>query len=203
MTESVKGLLLGPPGVILLGVLISGIGAFWAAFQQADVERELRFRSDKIAELSQNALNSVTGGDSFCYFQFMDLQPGSGQLMAVHKGNYPIYDVDARIVDLDKAKTAKTNLERNNELMGKNVHIGNLTPGFARGVVQWTETIPSQLRLNIFFVARNGGYTQLYRRIRVQGSWATAIRVEHNGMNVLEEVSDSYPRDSNGAVNWD
>jgi hypothetical protein len=70
MSGALKELLLGPPGLILLGVIISGIGAFWAAFQQVGVERELRLRSDKIAELSQNALNSVTGGDSFCYIQF-------------------------------------------------------------------------------------------------------------------------------------
>lgn len=202
MNVVIKDLLLGPPGLIFFGVLISGIGAFWATFQQAGFERELRVRSDMIAELSQNALYSVTGGDSFCYFQIMDLQPGIGQLVAVHEGNHPIYDVDARVVDLDKRKLAKTEIEKMNELIGNNIHIGNLTPGFARSVGSWIETNQDQLRLNIFFVARNGSYTQEYRRVRVKNGWAIATRVEYNKKYVIEEVSDSYPRDSNGTVNW-
>jgi hypothetical protein len=71
-----KSGLLGPAGLIFLGVLISAVGAFWAAIQQTDFERELRARSDRIAELSQDALHSVTGGDSFCYIQFMDIAQG-------------------------------------------------------------------------------------------------------------------------------
>lgn len=203
MTGILKELLLGPPGLILLGVLISGIGAFWFAFQQAGVERELRLRSDKIAELSQNALHSVTGGDSFCYLQFMDLQPENGQLMVVHKGKHPIYGVEARIVDLDGVAKAATQEGKMKELMGQNIHIGNLAPKFARYVVPWKETVPGQLRLNIFFAARNGSYTQLYRRLRVHDGWAIATRVEHNGKDVLEEVSDSFPRNQKGEIDWE
>lgn len=135
MQESFKDLMLGPPGLILLGVIISSIGAFWAAYQQTGFEHELRVRSDKIADLSQEALHSVTGGNSFCYFQFMDIQPGIGKLIAIHKGKHPIYDVDARIVDLDKTSNATTPEEKMNALIGNNAQIGNLTPGFARDFV--------------------------------------------------------------------
>jgi hypothetical protein len=199
----IKSGLLGPAGLIFLGVLISAVGAFWAAVQQNSFERELRVRSDKIAELSQNALHSVTGGDSFCYIHFMDIAPGVGKIIVVHNGSYPIYDVEARIVDLDKFATAQTSEEEIGALAGENIHVGNLTRGFSRAITAWKETIPGQLRLNVFFVARNGSYTQNYRRVRVEDGCAIAIRVNHNGEYVLEEVSEKYPRNESGEVEWE
>lgn len=185
-----KVIIFGPAGLILLGAVISGVGAFWAAFQQVGFERELRVRSDKIAELSQDAVHSVTGGESFCYFEFMDSEPGKGELLAIHKGSHPIYDVEARVADLDR---------RTDRI----VNVGNLPPGLAQtGIAPWHEAIPGQLRLNIFFTARNGAYTQLYRRVRVKDGWATAIRVDRKGKIVLEEVSADFPRNEKGEVDW-
>ena len=221
MAGILKEVLLGPPGLILVGVLISAIGAFyppvvtligasisaigvlWSAFQQVGVKRELRRRNDKITELSQNTLNSVIGGDSFCYLELFGRPTVNSELVAVHSGNHPIYDVEARIVDLDKVAQAAEHEEKMKELMGRNFHIGKLAPGSARNVVLWNETVPGQLRLNIFFAARNGTYTQLYRRLRVHDGWATDNRVEHNGKNVLEKISDNFPRDQKGEIDWE
>ncbi len=187
---------LGPAGLIFIGVIITAIGAYWAAIKQSEFEHELRVRNDKIAELSQNAQNSVTGGDSFCYMRFRDVGPSIGQLFVIHNGKYPIYDVEARIVDLDMYTKEKNHEEKLKALMGINIHVGNLGPGFARDITTWKETIPGQLRLNIFFVARNGSYTQKFRRVRVKDGWATAILVDHNGKYVHEDVSTNYPRNN-------
>jgi hypothetical protein len=121
----------------------------------------------------------------------------------MHKGDYPIYGVEARIVDLDRVAKAPTQEGKLKERLGYNIHIGNLTSGWSRGITSWQETVPGQLRLNIFFVARNGRYIQLYRRQRIKDGWAIATRVEHNGKYVLEEVSDSFPRNKNGEIDWE
>jgi hypothetical protein len=76
-------------GLILLisGLLISGIGGWWAAKEQSNFEKKI--------------LGSVTGGDSFCY-----LFPSRcfGRLNTIdfhlhHKGEYPLYDVSIRVWD--------------------------------------------------------------------------------------------------------
>lgn len=198
-----KEALFGPPGLILLGAVISAVGALWAASQQASFERELRARSDEVVKLTQTALYSVTGGNSFCYFHFMDRAPGLGELIVVPPKEYPLYDVAARVVDLDRVNAAKSHEDRMNALAGINVPVGNLTPGFSRSVIAWKLLDPNQLRLNVFYVARNGGSTQLYRRVRVKDGWALAIKVELNGKVVLEEVSASYPREPDGQVKWE
>jgi hypothetical protein len=197
-----KSTLLGPAGLTFLGVVISAIGVAWTAIKQSEFEHELRVRSDKIAELSQDALYSVTGGTSFCYIQFQDIMPGAGQVIVVHHGTHPIYDVEARIVDLDRYATARTPEEQIEALSGKTVRVGNLTRGFSRGITPWAETIQGQLRLNVFFVARNGSYMQQYRRVRVDDGWAIAIRVELNGKQVLEEISEKFPRNEAGDIEW-
>jgi hypothetical protein len=121
---------------------------------------------------------------------------------SIHNGTYPIYDVEARTVDLDRFAASRNPQEEIEALIGKTVRVGNLTCGFSREIVAWNETIAGQLRLNIFFVARNGSYIQNYRRIRVNDGWAIAIRVALNGKYVFEEISDGYPRNESGEVEW-
>jgi hypothetical protein len=100
--------LLGPAGLIFLGVLISAVGAFWAALQQIGFERELMSRSGKIAELNQDALHGVTGSDSFRYIQFVDTSADEAKIQVIHSDTHPIYDVEDRIVDLVKVTISQT-----------------------------------------------------------------------------------------------
>ncbi len=57
----------GAAVVVLVGALISAGGALWSSGERTKFERELRDKSDQIAQLSQRAAASVTGGDSICY----------------------------------------------------------------------------------------------------------------------------------------
>ncbi|MFC2138861.1 hypothetical protein ACFLTE_11855 [Bacteroidota bacterium] len=161
------------------------------------------FEAVKQSNAEKDILYSITGGDSFCYIQFQNIKSGNGKLLVIHNGNYPIYDVEARIVDLDKYNQAASQNEKIKELLGLNYQIGNLIPGFARDLVQWKETIPGQLRLNIFFIARNGSYTQCYRRQLVDGEIAFANKVEYNGKIVLEEISKNFPKNEKGEIDWE
>ena len=83
-----------PVILVFIGAIIAAVGALWTSLQQAQFERELRAKSDEIAELNRTIVASVTGGNSFCYLAFAlgDGTTNSFPLMLVHEGDYPIYD---------------------------------------------------------------------------------------------------------------
>ena len=101
--------LLGPSGLVLLTAIVSGLGAFWVAVQQSKSSQALEAKNKKIEELQERISDLITGGDSFCYFQIGAFAPGAnrGILMAIHHGDYPVYDVKARMVDLQNFEQKK------------------------------------------------------------------------------------------------
>jgi hypothetical protein len=200
--------LLGPPGLILIGSIFAAIGALWASHQQATFERQLREKSDEIAALNRRLLAEVTGGDSFPSLSLLlENDKNTGLLVVQHHGDHPLFDVSARLVDLEKfdaiAKQQKLTFEYFTSA-DTYLQLGTLVPGFVN--VRGNVEIGSYNRrgFNIFFVARNGGFTESYRLAKVHGSWTSAKRVtcDRDGKVLLEEIRDDFPRSSDGHVEW-
>lgn len=160
-------------------------------------------RSDKVLGLQQRALggltdtvNTLTGDESFAYLWYV---PGQAFLSFAHKGTYPLYGVSARIVDLGQIA---------HNLSGTNIAVGDMTSGLAYPVA-----IPpgfpasgDHFNANVFFTARNGVWTELFRARRVSDGWAVAIRVT-GGFTSLkkwkimcEQISPDFPRDVKGGI---
>jgi hypothetical protein len=64
--------------LVLLGAILSAIGAFWASARQEkfnidrlQYERELRSKSEEISELHKRIVAEITGGEGFCYVHFI------------------------------------------------------------------------------------------------------------------------------------
>ena len=64
-------------------------------------------------------------------------------------------------------------------------------------------------RLNVFFAARNGSWTQLIRLHPVGGDWEMATRVFRGDMRdsktitiLLEHIDAAFPRNAAGQVEW-
>src|SRR5882762_178828 len=104
--------------------------------------------------------------------------------MFVHVGRYPLYDVEARMVDLDEHArlTAASDPSAINALVGATLRVGNMTPGFSRGPLPALQH-PSGQRIsyNVFFVARNGAWVQQFRMRWVDNGWAVANKVHGLG----------------------
>jgi hypothetical protein len=128
---------LAPAFLVAFGAIIVAAGGFWAASRQSSFNADLREKNKEIARLQQENTGAITGGDSFCWmaFQFVGLngEPVNANSMPddlilvpnfIHKGRYPLYDVSARIIDIDELKKDITRAT-------KTVSIGNMTPGFA------------------------------------------------------------------------
>ncbi len=157
------------------------IGALWASQQKATFEQALRIKSEEIATLNKEIVKTVTGGDSFCYLTIGSLDTNSnvGLLTVVHQGDYPIYDVNARLVDLQEFEKIKNKVNIYNlKQSDTNIQIGNMIKDTASIIRPFDLGSSSNRDFNIFFSARNGLFTELLRLRKVDRKSLSAIKVE-------------------------
>ncbi len=194
----------GPPGLILFGVILSAVGAFWASQQQVKFERGLRVKSDEIAGLNREIANLVTGGDSFCYVTIASINPTTnrGILIVVHQGNHSTFDVNARMVDLQKSREIKDYTLTNLEQAQTTLQIGSLIKGTAIVVSPFDLGSSLERDFNIFFIARNGQFTQLLRLRKIDDKWVIATKVERDGKLIFEKIDKDFPKTGQGQVQW-
>jgi hypothetical protein len=138
-------------------------------------------RSDSILRSQNEALNTATGGDSFCYIDLLAGSPDGGMPIAVQHGKYPLYDVTAQIVNLAEFDRATS---KPNALLDPRVthlwHIGDLAPGSAlpESGVKLPFAANGKVDFNIFFSStRSGFWIENLKLRRVNNNWAVAMRV--------------------------
>jgi hypothetical protein len=208
-----------PAILVWVGAVLVAFGTLWSSWRQSNFNATLTAKNSEIARLQLENANAITGGNSFAY---MLLQVPDHETFAtaiptfVHQGKYPLYDVQAHIVDLDEFQRLtdrKDFLAANNALSGTDLMIGNLTPGFASRPTGAVLSHPSgqDFTYNIFYVARNGAWTQQLRMRWTGNGWVIANRVFAGPGNfggpgdkdLFREVSTGYPLDEKGEVDWD
>lgn len=180
------------------------------ADEAQDLYRQLAEKSNEIARLNREVAKSITGGNSFCY---LALTLGGGEtntpnIVFVHKGRYPLYDVGVRIVDLEKwGRLGKKLTMQDLRQTDTYINLGNLSRNQVslKGTLKLPDS--GQQRFNIFFSARNGFWNQALRLKRVSGHWRMASKVTRrlNGktVTVYRKVDSDFPRNEAGQVNWE
>jgi hypothetical protein len=163
------------------------------------------------ASLAEQGIATTTGGDSFCWmtinFQFGRPIPTFG-----HCGRYPLYQVWARIVDLNKMRKNTTSGASLKDDI--NVHVGDLSVGGAsfneNVVISFSDSVAQNF--NVFFAARNGWWCELLRLRKVNEHWASALQVsitpsadgsQPGKVAAFEKIDNDYPRNADGSVEWD
>lgn len=208
-----------PMVLILAGAITAAVGTFLlyarqnsdrlkAAEERARFETELRAKSDEIAALNQKIADSVTGGDSYCYF-FVG-RPGSksqlADLLLMTHGAYPLYDVSVKIddvqklVDLVQAKSASGELPYDSMLLANQAlgqassvsSLGNIGPNQAAHFGALDLSGRTKASWNIYFTARNGAVTQFVRFLRVGATWKFAFRVARGDEVLKEHVDEGF-----------
>lgn len=106
--RSLLSMIAGPPGLMLIAAILGAIGALWASRQQAQFERELRLKSEEIAQLNKKTLDAVTGGDSFCYLSIYP-HGEKASLMWNHHGEQACW---VRIDFTEESQGLKFDLDR-------------------------------------------------------------------------------------------
>lgn len=125
-------------------------------------------RSDRELDGITRTLDTFTGAESYAYLTYV---PTQGFLSFVHRGDYPLYGVTARIVDLDQVQS---------NLLGVVVPVGDMIKGHA-AMLQIPNGLPLQgdhFNANIFFNSRNGDWVEKFRARQTKDGWARAMRVE-------------------------
>ena len=167
-------------------------------------------KSGETAEINKQIASSITGGASFAYIvpTFFDPTHNSPMLTLVHRGEYPLYDLTVRILDM---ATFDKMVRQNNSYFDKlreevQLSISNIAPNQAR-MLKTVQLGSDPLRWNLFFSARNGFFTELLRVRRVGNEWKTALKVirtpsSSNEQLLFEKIDSGYPLSKNGQVEW-
>ena len=165
---------------------------------------------EKRAERKKPGAPSISGSTSFAYIipTFFDPTHNTPMLTLVHQGEYPLYDLTVRILDMD---TFERKVQQNNSDFDKlreevQMSVGNIAPN-QTSLLKTVQLDSDPLRWNLFFSARTGFFTELLRVRRVGNEWKTAlkvIRTRTSGIDqvLLERIDSGYPLGKDGQVEW-
>ncbi len=177
-----------------------------------ELQERLIASTGKITELSQQNIHALTGGDSYCYLRFPTFTPTGGLPIVIHEGKFPLYDVEARIVNLRQferiaAETPGDLTMRQFMSSSTMLKVGNLAPGAAFSVLD--KPLPftdEQPNFRVFFGARNGFWHEDLLLRRINGKWLYAVRVFReigNDKKLLsEKIDKGFPRTGDGKIEW-
>jgi hypothetical protein len=196
MTKMLQNI--GLPAILIcIGLILAAVGGLLAALQKTTSENALQKKN----------VGLTTGGDSFAYLMpFFIGSDNTFQLTIIHHGDYPLYDMSARIVDLEKFEKITEYTLNEIKKTEQALKIGNLAPN--KSSMLGTFTIKgTQLKWNIFFSARNGFFSEHLRIVKINGTWKSAIRVDNTptkeALKILfEKVDKDFPVNDNGDVEW-
>jgi hypothetical protein len=211
-------------GVVLVGAFLSALGSFLVLARQSRISEGIRTqveenlgRTEENLKQTQEVINRIeqaiahiTGGNSFCYVDFLLSNPPSNtpRLIILQQGDYPVYDVGIRIVDLEKFDLVKGNLTWEAKQQTETIFsIGTI--GSQHSMIREPWPLPrdkDQQRYNVFISHRYGHFDELLRLRRVNGKWTRAIKVRklvgREYVDLHEVIDATFPRDASGQVEW-
>ena len=164
----------------------------------------------EIAEINKQLASSVPGGVSFAYIlpTFFDPTHNAPMFTLVHQGEYALYDLTVRILDISPFDTIVGQANSYSDKVKEEVQfsVSNIAPT-QKSMLTTVELGTGPLRWNLFFSARTGHFTQLLRVRRVGNEWKTALKVirtrspsKHEVL--LEKIDSGYPLSTDGQVEW-
>ena len=165
-------------------------------------------KSGETAEINKQIASSVTGGVSFAYIipTFFDPTHNSPMFTLVHQGEYALYDLTVRILDLSTFDNivGPTNLYSDKVRDEVQFSVSNIASN-QKSMLKTVQLSTGPLRWNLFFSARTGYFTELLRVRRVGNEWKTALKVirtrsPSNHEVLLEKIDSDYPLSKDGQV---
>ena len=152
--------------------------------------------TEKTIELSQKIENIQTGGDGHCVASAAYITDNSALLIALVKGEYPLYGVQVRVVDLELFQKATDYSIESSKKYEQTFLMGDLPPNTATTIARINSDFSSGKKdFNIFYSARNGFHIQLLRLRKINGKWLSYSKVFESGSSkiLFEEMDEGFP----------
>lgn len=187
---------------------ISRVQKLNTELQQKLLESSGRILSqgETISGLSRQAIETTTGGESFCHMSLMG-DPNNRTMTPVflHVGKNPLYEVKARIVNFQLVDPlARQKPLPIDQIMARDKHmpLGEIIPESAwidhQQVVDFNADKAERQDYRIFFNARNGYWEQDLIWQKTDKGWAVATRVfRQEGTKrrlVFTNIDKGFPR---------
>jgi hypothetical protein len=175
---------------------------------------KLQQSSDRITDLSKQAIDTVTGGDSFCYMIFNSNPPRKDAWTPffVQIGKYPIYRVQARILDMQAFEKVIANTMTLDRVevwvqLGDMAGGGNRYAGMGRvppnpPTYAFDSDTRDRRDFRIWYAAFNGVWNQELQMRRVGGTWVQAVRVTRARNGKEQEIFRDVPKNFPGNGDW-
>lgn len=148
----------------------------------------------KINESVNDLIGFTDGGDSFGYISLANIynDPDVKNIVFLHEGKYPLYNIHIRICDLDKqfpfsifSTTINESTPESSTMLDFKIDLHGI----------------KKKKYNIFYSARNGFFNQLLRLYKVNGEWVAATRIlnEINENTVFEAIDMKLDQEN---IDW-
>lgn len=153
-----------------------------------------------MSRLNQN-IGTVTGANSFCYMIFAGDQLDATNAIPtfVQVGEYPLTDLDARIVNLEEFNKLQGNvgIEQFLSTGTRKIPLGNLSVGTALINPQWKVPLSDNFNYRIFFSAKNGFWMEDLEVRRISGKRVEALRIRRQRGNktptIFQKIDKGFP----------
>ena len=153
--------------------------------------------TEKTIELSRKIENIQTGGDGHCVVSAAYITDKSALLVALVKGEYPLYGVQVRVVDLELFRQTTDYSIESSKKYQQTYLMGDLPPNTATTIARINSDFSSGKKdFNIFFSARNGFHIQHLRLRKINGKWLSYSKVFESGSSkiLFEEMDEGFPK---------
>ena len=183
---------IGPIALILIGAVLSAVGAIWVQVQSDRQQQE-------IIRLNEQITNAVTGGDSYPLVSpvFLASHGEQGDIRSLHlrhNGKYPVYDLVVLVTDVAKLRelAARGGPYDMKEYMWR-FHVGTIGRGYEEKLMQVPASESEKMIFNFTYMARNGQFEQRSIYQKVKGHWYIATRLRKDGNVVFEHADNDAP----------
>ena len=188
------------------------LAQYFRVRKQAKVDNDLQSIHENISSVvrelqgaTKDLIGYQTGGESFCYLinSCVSKDSNLGRETVIHQGAHPLFDVTARIMDINEFNTdVKANRVTLNTFTKNSRAYNSLIPGHVHMGNKWNLGDVDQRKFNIFWMARNGSFTQNLYYKKVGGQWHYATKVIRGEKELYSTTSEGYPRNSQGQIDW-